>query len=192
MTLPAASSAAPPPPPALPARAGWRARLGRWAAHLGVMAGVLVVAHLWQTRHLPTGQAPAFNAPAVASQPGAMMSLAQWRAAHPGRAVALHFWAEWCGICRLEQHNISAISADWPVLSVAMRSGDQADVRRVLAQRGLNWATVTDADAAIARRYGLGSVPAFIVIAPDGRISAASIGYTTEWGMRLRLWWASR
>ena len=34
------------------------------------------------------------------------------------------------------------------------------------------------------------AVPAFIVIAPDGRISSASVGYTTEIGMRLRLWWA--
>ena len=32
--------------------------------------------------------------------------LEQWRAAHLGCAVAVHFWAAWCGICQLEQGNV--------------------------------------------------------------------------------------
>ena len=71
-----------------------------------------------------------------------------------------------------------------------MQSGDVAAVRRTLAQRGLNWPTVIDADGALAARYGFRAVPAFVAIDPAGRISATSVGYTSEIGMRLRLWWA--
>ena len=85
---------------------------------------------------------------------------------------------------------MARVAQDWPVLSVAMRSGDVADVRRAMGQRGLNWATVIDPEGDVARRYGLGAVPALVVIAPDGRISTTSVGYTTTWGMRARLWWA--
>ncbi len=173
-------------PTHLPAPRRWRSHLGTLTMVLAVLAGT----HLWQTRHVPSGPAPDFDAPAVAAQDGAVLSLAQWRAAHPGRPVALHFWADWCAICRLEQGSISAVAADWPVLTVAMRSGDVVAVRRVLAQRALAWPTVTDPDGALAARYGLGAVPSFVVIDPGGRVRASSIGYTSEIGMRLRLWWA--
>lgn len=184
---------APPPPAAAPpaATGRWRTRLRGWGLNLLIVAGMLLGAHFWQTRHVPAGMAPGFQAQVVSARPQAVLSLAQWRAAHPGRPVALHFWAEWCGVCRLEQHNITRVARDWPVLTVAMRSGDAAAVRRVLAQRGLPWATVVDPQAALARQYGLGAVPALVVIGPDGRIVTTSVGYTTELGMRLRLWWAS-
>ncbi|MCB2038934.1 MAG: redoxin family protein, partial [Ottowia sp.] len=96
----------------------------------------------------------------------------------------------WCPICKLEEHSIGRVAGDAPVLGVAMQSGSGANVARVMAQRGLGWPTLVDADGSQARAWGVHAVPAFIVIAPDGRISSASVGYTTEIGMRLRLWWA--
>ncbi|WP_243457476.1 redoxin domain-containing protein [Ottowia testudinis] len=164
-----------------------------WRGHLGTLAMVLAVllgAHAWQTRHVPRGPAPDFSALAVSVEDGAALSLAQWRAAHPGQPVALHFWADWCAICKLEQHSVSRVAADWPVLTVAMQSGDVAAVRRTLGQRSLNWPTVIDPDGALAARYGFRAVPAWVVIDSKGRISASSVGYTSEAGMRLRLWWA--
>jgi thiol-disulfide isomerase/thioredoxin len=167
---------------------GW---LKDWRAHVGTLALVLVVAlgvNAWQVRRIPDGAAPEFTAALAGG--GAALALAQWRTLHPGRAVALHFWAEWCPVCKLEENSVSAVQRDWPVLTVAMRSGDVARVQRVLAQRQLNWTTVIDPDGRLAARYGLQAVPAFIVLDPEGRIRHATVGYTPEWGMRLRLWLA--
>ena len=97
-----------------------------WRRHLGTLAMVAVAllgAHAWQTRQVPSGPAPDFSALAVSAQDGAVLGLAQWRAAHPGQPVALHFWAEWCAICKLEQHSVTRVASDWPVLTVAMQSG---------------------------------------------------------------------
>lgn len=158
-----------------------------------MLALLFVGLHAWQTRDVPTGLAPSFTAAAaLPTDHAAWLSLDQWRAAHPGRAIALHFWASWCSICRLEQHNVSRVADDWPVLTVAMQSGAPDQVHAVLAQRGLGWATVTDPDGTLLRRYGFKAVPGFVVIAPDGRLSSVSVGYTSELGMRLRLWWAER
>jgi thiol-disulfide isomerase/thioredoxin len=104
--------------------------------------------------------------------------------------VALHFWADWCPICRTEEHSISRINLDWPLLSVAMQSGNAARVQTVLTQRGLDWHTAIDANGQVAKTFGLTSVPAFVVIDPHGQIRFAEVGYTSEIGMRLRLWWA--
>ena len=90
----------------------------------------------------------------------------------------------------MEEGSITDVQQDWPVLTVAMRSGDAARVQRELQQRGLPWLSAVDADGAIAKRYGLVSVPAFVVLDPEGRIRHASVGYTPEWSMRLRLWLA--
>ncbi len=165
---------------------GWRRRL----VSLAVFAAALLAVGAWQTRHVPDGMAPAL---AGTLPDGRALTLAQWRAAHPGRAVAVHFWAEWCSICRLEQGHVSSLMQNWPVLTVATRSGDGQAVARTLARRGLGgWPTIVDEDGAIARAWGISGVPAFIVIDPQGQIRAASMGYTPTLTMRLRLWWAQR
>ena len=173
--------------------AGFRAWLFNWRAHASTLA-VLVVAVLalnaWQTRDLPAGPAPDFQAPLVGAIDTESITLEAWRAQHPGRAVALHFWAEWCGICRAEEGSISDLQQDWPVLTIAMRSGDAAQVARVMAQRDLHWLAAVDADGRLTARYGFKAVPAFVVLDAKGRIRHASVGYTPELGMRLRLWLA--
>lgn len=171
---------------------GW-AWLKNWRSHaitLFVFLAAVLGVNAWQTRQVPDGAAPAFSAPLAGAPAGTEMALAQWRAQHPGRAVALHFWADWCPICRMEEGSVSAVQQDWPVLAVAMRSGTPQHVATVLQQRSLPWLSVTDADGSLAAGYGLKAVPAFIVLDAQGNIRYAAVGYTTQAGMRLRLWLA--
>lgn len=167
--------------------------LKNWRSHavtLGLLAVVVTGIHLWQTRAIPSGPAPAFSTLATSPVEVNPLDLDAWRARYPGRAVALHFWAEWCPICRMEEGSITSLHADWPVLGIAMRSGDAGQVQTVLRQRELPWLSAIDADGRLSARYGLQAVPAFIVLDAQGHIRYASVGYTTEIGMRLRLWLA--
>lgn len=173
----------------------WLAQLRQnWKSHTATLLIFLLLyagLHAWQIRSVASGPAPDFSAPAAGAQAASgAIDFATWRAAHPGRAVALHFWADWCPICRTEENSISRISRDWPLLSVAMQSGDTAHVQGVLSRRQLDWYTAVDPDGYIAKRYGLASVPALVVVDAQGQIRFAEVGYTSEIGMRLRLWWA--
>jgi hypothetical protein len=49
-----------------------------------------------------------------------------------------------------------------------------------------------DPKAEILRQYGLPGTPAFIIINPAGDVRFVSVGFTSELGLRLRLWWASK
>lgn len=174
-------------------KAWCRNGLRNWRSHaltLLLIAALVWGVNAWQTRHIPAGAAPGFSAPLAGAPAGTALTLAQWRAQHPGRAVALHFWADWCPICRLEEGSVTSVQQDWPVLAVAMRSGQEQHVAAVLQQRGLPWLSVADAHGSLTARYGLKAVPAFIVLDARGDIRYAAVGYTTQAGMRLRLWLA--
>ena len=164
-----------------------------WKQHLVtlVLAWLAIVAvDTWRTRDLPQGPAPDTALVMATGPAGASTTLAQWRARHPGKAVALHFWAGWCAVCRLEEPSVAALSADWPVLGIAMQSGDAARVAQVQQQRGMPWPTAVDPQGAVSRAWGVKAVPALVVLDADGRIRFATVGYTPGWAMRLRLWWA--
>lgn len=100
----------------------------------------------------------------------------------------LYFWAEWCGICRAMQDNVDNVARDYPIVTVAVRSGDDAKVREHLQSEQLSWLTVNDPDGSLGQRYGIKGVPAAFFIDTNGQIRFASAGYTSEWGLRLRLW----
>ena len=161
----------------------WR----RWAIEIAIFVAVFFAIQAWMARDVPAGPAPDFTTVAA---DGRALKLAEWRAAHPGEAVGVYFWADWCPICTAQQGTIDGVQADCPVLTVAMQSGDAAAVNKVLAERGLDYKTAIDADGRIAQTYGLRGVPAFVIVDPAGQIRSVSLGYTTGWGLRARLWWA--
>ena len=173
-------------------REHWRTS---WKSHLGTLvlaAVVMISVQTWQTRDVPDDQAPDFVLTFVQPDGTSKNStLADWRARHPGQPVALHFWADWCPICRTEENSITRLTRDWPVLTVAMQSGPADNVLRVLQKRQLPWNAAVDERGTVMHSYGFKGVPAFVVIDANGQLRTPTMGYTTEFGMRLRLWWSS-
>ena len=173
-------------PPAVNKPPRWR----RWLVEIILFAAILVAFQAWQLRATPSaGAAPDFSG---TRGDGSAFALSDYRAAHPGQPVLLYFWADWCPVCRTTAGSVSSIAADWPVMTLATQSGDAAAVRRFMQEKGYQWPTLADADGQILQRYRLPGTPAFVVIAPDGNIRFVSVGYTSEIGLRLRLWWAGR
>jgi thiol-disulfide isomerase/thioredoxin len=106
-----------------------------------------------------------------------------------GPAV-LYFWAEWCGICRSMQGSVSNVLRDYPGLTVAVRSGDDSALQNYLNDKQLNWPVVNDNNGSLGQRYGIKGVPAIFFINAAGDIVFTTVGFTSEWGMRFRLWLA--
>jgi len=74
------------------------------------------------------------------------------------------------------------------VVSVALHSGDAAEIQRYMAAEGLAFTAVPDETGALASQWGVPGVPATFVLDPAGRIAYATPGLSSEWGLRARLW----
>lgn len=175
------SAPEPATPEAAPKRRG---RLWYWAKQLGLLLIIVLGVRLYQQRNLPKGEPPAW--PEVRDLDGAPVSLEAYR----GAPVMLYFWATWCGVCRVQQHNITAVADDVPVLSVASQSGPPSAVRAYLAERPLGARVVVDPAGALAARFGVGAYPTTFFLDGEGQIRHAEVGYTSELGIRLRMWLA--
>lgn len=169
-----------------------------WRGHLGTLALVAVVffgVQAWQTRAVPDSLPAEVRVELLRGDGRSHeMSLAEavtlMRTAFEDRPVALHLWAEWCPICRVEEGSVTALGGDWPVLTIAMQSGPAAAVTQVQRQRELPWVTLVDDRGQLTRALGFSSVPGFVVVDTQGRLRTPTVGFTSETGMRLRLWWA--
>lgn len=163
----------------------WR----RWLLEGLIFALGMIAFQMWQLRDVQRGPAPDFYGQRL---DGSHFALADWRAAHPGQPLLLYFWADWCPVCKTTAGSISNIAADWPLTSIAVQSGNADAVSRFMQEKDYRWPTLNDPQGQLLRQYGLPGTPAMVILAPDGNIRFVTVGYTSEIGLRLRLWWASR
>ena len=134
-------------------------------------------------RNLVKGQAPEFSGHFIT---GNSVALQDYR----GKVLLLHFWATWCSICNLEQDSIQSISQDYPLVSIALDSGNAQEIQAYFRKKSLDYPTLADENKLISQLYGVNVVPTSFIIDRDGNIAFTETGFTSEWGLRLRLWYS--
>lgn len=192
---------------------GLRARLAdpqrwrRWVLDAAIVLALVGALSVWRASGMADGPAPALSGvrtdgswvmldagriEPIASGTGPLPKVGAGGTAPPdGSARLVVFWASWCKVCKAEAGNIEALAQDWPVISVAMQSGEPAEVAEYLEERGLTVPALADDEGVIAEAWGVNAVPAHFVVDAAGNIRFRVAGYTTRWGLAARLWWAS-
>lgn len=133
----------------------------------------------WFQRDLVSGVAPEFNTNDIS---GMSVELASYNE----QAVLVHFWAVWCAVCAAERDVIQHIDKSWPVVSIAMQSGDTEIVKEFMQSKKFAWRTINDEQGHIAERYGVKAVPTSFIV-KEGEIIFAQRGYITRLGLWARL-----
>lgn len=104
----------------------------------------------------------------------------------------IDFWATWCPICRAMDSSITSIAKDHPVIAIATQSAPDAPLKLVVQSLGLPpRIIVNDQDGKLLKQFGARAIPASFIVDGKGNIKFVEVGYTTELGLRFRLWLAS-
>lgn len=160
-------------------------RMRRWLIDIALILAIVAGVHWWKARPLASGEAPPLSGPTI---DGRALDLADLR----GQPVLVHFWASWCPMCKVMNGAVTALARDHPVVTVAMQSGDRASLQGFMRETGQDFPVITDPAGEIAGRWGVVAVPASFVVDGAGRIRFATVGVSTEPGLRLRMWAAGQ
>lgn len=149
-----------------------------------IFSAVVVAIGQWQSRHLPSGAAPSFP---VHTLNGEAFEL-------PSRneLSVIYFFATWCGVCRVSMPNLHQIQEYFPQVSVRAVALDYETAEEVVAFKSdLDLQVpVYLGDEQVRKLWKINAYPTYVVVDAKGRIQAASIGYSSQLGMILRVVWA--
>lgn len=161
----------------------WQFRWFRIVIEVLLVILILFAVRAWTQRDMISGPAPEFSGELLN---GGVYALLTDRR----RPLLIHFWASWCPICELEQKSIQSIHNDHAVITIAMASGEAEEVKAYMRKEKLQFPVINDPDGVLARRFGASAVPSSFIIDENNNIVFRETGFTTETGLRLRLWLA--
>lgn len=97
-----------------------------------------------------------------------------------GQWVFLHFWASWCGPCRLEMPKVDAISAELTkagmVFLLVNTSEPEDVVFSFLGDAAPDLTSVLDVDGLVTETWDPRGLPATFLIDPEGKIRYQALG----------------
>ncbi|MEA3228333.1 MAG: redoxin domain-containing protein [Campylobacterota bacterium] len=106
------------------------------------------------------------------------------------KPVLVHFWATWCPTCKAEASNIDFIAKSFQVITVAVKSGKDSDIKDFLDTNSLNFMVINDKNGKMAQKFNIAAYPTTFIYDKDRKLVFSDVGYTTTWGLYLRMWWA--
>ena len=106
------------------------------------------------------------------------------------KPVLVHFWAVWCPTCKLESANIQSISKDFEVLTIAVKSGSDEEIQNFLDENELSFKVFNDNEGVYAQKFNISAYPTTFIYDKNKNLVFSEVGYTSTWGLYLRMWWA--
>ena len=104
-----------------------------------------------------------------------------------GKPLVIHFWADWCRVCKVEAPNIETVSKEYEVLTVAVNSGCKEKVKAYMKERGLTFKVLNDVDGTWAKKFKVEMFPTTFIYDSEGELKFTEVGYTTTAGLLARL-----
>ncbi len=127
---------------------------------------------------------PEINATALYDLQGNGLFLPQIAQDKP---VLVYFWGTWCSYCRYTSPAINDLAKEgYPVVSIALRSGNEKEVEDYLAEHHYTFTTVNDPQGEIAQKWQINVTPTIIIL-NKGKMDLATTGWTSYWGLKVRL-----
>jgi len=106
------------------------------------------------------------------------------------KPILINFWATWCPVCKLEESSIEKISKDFQVVTIATQSGSNAEVKEYLNKNNLSFMVVNDEDGTLAQKFNIKAYPTTFIYDKNQNLKFSEVGYSSYFGLYLRLLWS--
>ena len=108
------------------------------------------------------------------------------------KPLLIHFWATWCPTCKLEASNIDFLSKHFEVITVAVKSGSDAEVRKFMQEHGYHFKVFNDSNAVLASEFHIAGFPTTFIYNKGHKLSFSEVGYSSTLTLYLKMLWAGR
>ena len=110
----------------------------------------------------------------------------------PNKPLLIHFWATWCPTCKLEASNIDFLSKHFEVITVAVKSGSDADVHKFMQEHNYHFKVFNDSNAVLASEFHIAGFPTTFIYNKEHTLSFSEVGYSSTLTLYLKMLWAGR
>jgi thiol-disulfide isomerase/thioredoxin len=107
------------------------------------------------------------------------------------KPLLIHFWATWCPTCKLEASNINFLSKYYQVITIAVKSGSDYEIKKYLDEHNYHYKVVNDKDGTLSQKFKIAGYPTTFIYDKDQKLRFAEVGYTSTAGLALRMLWSA-
>ena len=99
----------------------------------------------------------------------------------------IHFWATWCPTCKLEAPNIESLRDYSNVVTVAVNSGSDEQLKAFMKERDFGYRVINDNNGELAKKFGVEVFPTTFIYDKNGTLKFSEVGYSTTVGLKARV-----
>jgi len=103
------------------------------------------------------------------------------------KPILIHFWATWCPVCKLEASNINLLSKSYQVITIAVQSGSNQEIKKYMYEHNYNFKVVNDKDGFLAQKFNIAGYPTTFIYDKNKNLYFSDVGYTSSFALWLRL-----
>lgn len=154
---------------------GW---VKQFAIFLLLALIITAVVDVWRGKDFPKENLPALVGTTISGEAVDLAELSK------DQAVVVYFWATWCPVCSFVSPAVDTLSEYYPVVSVALSSGEDLRVKKYLQHHEYDFAVINDENYKIGSEWKVKVTPTILII-KDGEVKWLTTGFTSLPG----IWW---
>lgn len=139
---------------------------------------ITAVVDVWRGKDFPKDNVPALVGTTLAGEGVDLAELSK------DQAVVVYFWATWCSVCSFVSPTVDTLSEYYPVVTVALSSGEDLRVKKYLQHHGYNFDVVNDENYDLGNDWKVKVTPTILIV-KDGEVKWLTTGFTSLPG----IWW---